>query len=71
MRRRQFLSLVPVVAGAQYGPHNRYFARYPFEKWAEDGEQSGIRWSVHVSSAQLSAHQRLTVTVEVQVDPRE
>lgn len=71
MRRRQFLSLIPLAATAQNGMRDRYFTRYPFDKWAEGADQSELRWTVHLRSPKLSSHQRLAGRVEVEIDSRE
>jgi len=71
MRRRQFLSLIPIPAIAQNGARDRYFARYPFDKWAEAGERAQLHWNVRIPAPQLSSHQRLAGRVEVQIESRE
>ncbi len=64
------LLLLPILAPAQPGGgmRDRYFNRYPFEKWQSEGPAAGIHWSYKVLPATLSAHQRQSVRVEMQID---
>ena len=52
--------------------HDPAFERIPFAEWTT-GADSGarIRWSVQIAHPQLSFHQRLVATVNVQVDGAE
>ena len=71
MRRRQFLCLIPAAAIAQNGQRDRYFARYPFDKWSEAGDRAQLRWNVRIPAPQLTSHQRLASRVEVEIEARE
>jgi hypothetical protein len=56
---------------AQGGSSDAAFAKVPFDEWLQAGNQTNIRWSMHVSRPQLSNHQRLSSLVEAQVDGRD
>jgi hypothetical protein len=74
MRLRFILALawLAVCGGqAQTGLRDRYFARYPFDRWQAEGDRTGLRWIVRVHPAELTPHQRLAVRVEVEVDEKE
>ena len=53
---------------AQGGSPDPLFASVPFEHWLAEGGQTQIRWTVSVSGAQLSSHQRLLSRVTIQLD---
>ena len=59
------------TVSAQEGTADPAFALVPFNRWLADGDQSRFRWSVRVSGAQLSAHQRLYTKAEIEVDGNE
>jgi hypothetical protein len=61
-----------VGASATSGSHDPDFDKIPFKDWIA-GPDSGalLKWSVHVPQAQLSFHQRLVATVNVQLDGAE
>jgi len=71
MKRACLLALTAVIANAQTGMRDRYFTRYPFEKWLEDGERAQLRWSAMVDPPRLTAHQRLSARIEIGVDAKE
>jgi hypothetical protein len=58
-------------AGAQNGPPDPVFAKYPVNEWLRSGERSRIRWTAQVSPARLSNHQRLMVQIGIQLDGAE
>jgi len=47
------------------------FRRVPFDQWVAKSEPAQIHWSVNVSKARLSSHQRLQTKIEALVDDRE
>ena len=59
------------LALAQPGSLDPAFAGLPFEQWLAGGEQARMQWSVSVSRARLSAHQRLRADVEIRLDGAE
>jgi len=63
--------LIALAALAQTGTRDRYFLRYPFDKWEEEAAQAQVKWTVRVFQAHLSPHQRLIARVEIEVDGRE
>lgn len=65
------LLLLPALLCAQSGMRDRYFARYPFEKWQADGPAAAMKWAVRVQPAKLSPHQRLAARFEIELDSRE
>jgi hypothetical protein len=74
MRFRILLALAGFAmcgGNAQTGLRDRYFARYPFEKWQAAGDKAGIRWVVKVHPAALTAHQRLAARIEVELESKE
>jgi len=73
MRLRILVALACAIGGgqAQTGQRDRYFARFPFDRWQTDGEHAGVRWIVRVHAAELTPHQRLAVRVEAEVDEKE
>jgi hypothetical protein len=50
---------------------DRYFTRYPFEKWQAEGAASEIRWAPKALPARLSPHQRLLSRIEFLLDGKE
>jgi hypothetical protein len=58
-------------AYAQVGSRDRYFTRYPFDGWQAAGEKTQIRWIARVRPAQLTAHQRLSARIEVELTAKE
>jgi hypothetical protein len=56
---------------ADIGFRDPEFSKYPFDKWLADSRQSQIHWSVVVTPAELSTHQRLILRVMARVDGRE
>ncbi len=62
---------LPLLAAAQSGMRDRYFTRYPFDKWKTEGAASQIHWSARVQPARLSVHQRLLSRIEIQLDAKE
>jgi hypothetical protein len=73
--RAAVLALLSVAAGspafAQRGSLDPAPDGRPLEQWAAGGEQARIKWSVSVSRARLSPHQRLEAEVEIRVDGAE
>jgi len=56
------------AAFGQGGLPDAVFQKIPFDEWLKGGEQNPIRCSMRILPARLSAHQRLTVMVGVEVD---
>jgi hypothetical protein len=74
MTRRGALLALPVLAAlgkAQTGLRDRYFIRYPFDRWAVEGEKAQLRWTVRLRPAKLSVHQRLLSRIEIELDSKE
>ena len=74
MRPRLLVVLIVVASTAtqaQVGSRDRYFVRYPFDRWQAAGEKKQIRWSAQVHSPRLSAHQRMMARIEIEVDAKE
>ena len=63
--------LMIVGAAAQSGQRDRYFTRYPFEKWKTENARPAIKWTEHILPARLSAHQRLVTRFEIGLDTHE
>src|ERR1043165_1168861 len=59
------------TAPAQTGMRDRYFLRYPFDTWKAEKARPQIKWSDKILQARLSAHQRLTAKIEIQLDRHE
>ena len=64
------LALVP-GATADSGYHDPEFSRFPFANWLTAPNKQQIHWSVFISPAELSAHQRMILRVTARVDGRE
>jgi hypothetical protein len=47
------------------------FATIPFDQWLTQKQQTPIHWTLNISNPALSAHQRLGVIIEAQVDGAE
>jgi len=62
------LAASPLAVRAQTDP---VFAQVPFGQWLSEGDQSHMRWSVRMSEPQLSTHQRLIASIDVEVDGAE
>lgn len=62
------LAASPQAVRAQTDP---VFSQVPFNQWLSEGDQSHIRWSARISEPQLSTHQRLIASVDVEVDGAE
>jgi len=56
---------------ADPGYRDPEFVRLPFAKWLSEGHASQIRWTVAISPAELSTHQRLILRVTARVDGKE
>jgi hypothetical protein len=67
------LLLGTLVTGAfgQSGMRDRYFTRYPFDRWKAEGPVSQIKWNPKTLPARLSPHQRLLTRIEFVLDGRE
>jgi hypothetical protein len=77
MRQRTAVALLLICAiccpsvFAQSGMRDRYFTRYPFEKWQAEGVVSHIKWAPKALPARLSPHQRLLSRIEFLLDGKE
>ncbi len=71
MKRTYLLALTAVIASAQSGMRDRYFIRYPFDQWLADGERTQIRWNARVQTPHLTAHQRLSARIDIEVEAKE
>ena len=73
--RVALVALLAVAAGSQPAARHESldpaFAPLPFEQWLAGAQQARIQWSVSVSRAHLSAHQRLRAEVEIRLDGAE
>ncbi len=70
------LSLAPCGAAApgspaQDGLADAVFSTVPFDQWLDGKQQAPLHWSLRLSHPDLSTHQRLSVTLEAQVDGAE
>jgi hypothetical protein len=72
MLARSVLFLSSLAAAStlfgQHGPRDPEFRRVPFDEWFTKGGPPWIKWAMNVSRPQLSAHQRLSVEIEVLID---
>jgi hypothetical protein len=64
-------SLLAQAASLRDGSPDPIFSTVPFEQWLTANNQARIRWTVRLSEPELSAHQRLAVNLDVQVDGAE
>jgi len=71
MRLLYAVALAALAVSGQTGMRDRYFARYPFDQWLAEPEQSQLKWSAHVRPAKLTAHQRMASRIEIEIDERE
>jgi hypothetical protein len=75
MRRVLILLLLALVLPARQQSlraiRGRYFARYPFDRWAAEPEAAGIKWSARILPARLTVHQRLSTRIQIQLDVKE
>ncbi len=55
----------------QQGVADPVFDLIPFEQWLKGGGEARFRWSMRILPPVLTAHQRLSVVVSVQVDGEE
>lgn len=62
-----FAELVP----AQRAVPDPEFAKVPFEQWLSEPDQLHFHWTVKVPHAELSFHQRLLSSVDVELDGRD
>lgn len=56
---------------ARDGSADPVFSTIPFNQWLEQKQQTPIRWTLRISDPALSAHQRLGVILNAQVDGAE
>lgn len=66
-----FLAVRLSFADVPGGSTDPIFADLNFDHWSEKDPGAHFRWTTHISPPRLSSHQRLMVTVEVQVDGAE
>jgi hypothetical protein len=66
-----FAALEAPAAYAQAGMRDRYFTRYPFDKWKDEGPVSQIKWAPDALPARLSSHQRLLTRIEFGIEAKE
>ena len=63
---------VSVVLGAHVqtpsGSLDPAFEKIPFDQWLSEPDQPHFRWSVKVARAELSFHQRLFSSIDIQID---
>jgi hypothetical protein len=50
---------------------DRYFVRYPFDKWKGEGTAAQIKWWSKILAPRLSVHQRLVTRIDIQLDAKE
>jgi hypothetical protein len=55
-------------AAVQIAAQDPAFAAVPFEKWLAEGDRGTFHWSARVSAGELTNHQRLRASLELQVD---
>lgn len=51
--------------------HDPAFTNIPFQNWVTEGPKEQFRWKIRISSPELSPHQRLATTIQIQVDGKE
>lgn len=56
---------------ARDGAPDPAFAAVPFDRWLTSGDQAKIHWTLHLSEPALTPHQRLAISLEVQVEGAE
>jgi hypothetical protein len=61
-----FVTLVLLAAGKAFSAEN--VPNIPIDGWSEKDPGARIRWETHISAPELSPHQRLMITFNVQVD---
>jgi hypothetical protein len=71
MRRLVSVALLTAAVWGQSGMRDRYFVRYPFDRWLTEGDKSEIRWIARVQPPRLTAHQRFSARVEIEIDARD
>ena len=64
-------AVIPAQDSGQHGLPDPAFDNIPFEQWLKDPPQSNFHWSVKVSRAELSFHQRLLSSVDISLDGRD
>jgi hypothetical protein len=64
--RWAFLALVTLAAAN--GATDPVFAKILFDRWSEKDHQGDFRWETRITQPILSQHQRLIITITVQVD---
>jgi hypothetical protein len=71
MKRAYLLALTVVIASAQSVSRDGFFMRYGFDRWLADGEHTQMRWTTHIGTPHLTAHQRLSARIDIAVDSKE
>jgi len=59
------------LSAAETGFRDPEFARIPFAQWLAENRSSQIHWSVTISPAELSTHQRLILRATARIDGKE
>jgi hypothetical protein len=71
MTRAYLLALTVVIGSAQTVTREGFFTRYPFDRWLADGEHTQVRWTTHIETPHLTAHQRLSARIDIAVEAKE
>lgn len=64
-------ALAPAGRCGQDDSHDREFEKVPFEQWFEQQREDRFKWKTRVLPTRLSAHQRLVVPLEIEIDGSE
>jgi hypothetical protein len=66
------LAFVPLLSGSpQQGKLDSAFDDVPFDQWMTERAQSSLRLAVNVSHPELTFHQRLEASVQIEVDGKD
>ena len=74
LRSFLLLALSAALLAQQPNQHSKSdpaFEKVPFEQWLSEGVQTGFRWTLRVTRAELTFHQRLMARIDVGVDGRD
>ena len=66
-----FFCIASLLQAAHGGKLDPAFEKVPFEKWLAEGKGAPFHWSAKVPRPQLSFHQRLLTSVDIELDGRD
>lgn len=67
----RIFALLPIFALAASAQDDPVFKRIPFDEWLKGGDDAHIRFALRTMPARLSVHQRMAVTIGVEIDGSE